>query len=86
MMFRCPHCGHLQNSKSKLKKITCSSCQKKFLPDEKNLSVPTPINNSEPDKENSSVPEVSTEEPFTIPQEEEQEEEKGEAPKRVKLD
>lgn len=26
----CPHCKHAQNTKSNLKYITCSSCQKKY--------------------------------------------------------
>ena len=30
MRVKCPKCGHIQKTKSKLLYITCSSCQKKF--------------------------------------------------------
>lgn len=36
MKVQCPKCGHIQASKSKLKKITCSSCQNKFMPQDIN--------------------------------------------------
>lgn len=57
MEVRCPHCQHKQNTKSKLKNITCSDCQRKF-PKEENK-----INNSvtEEIKE-----EKEEEEPFKV--------------------
>lgn len=33
MKVVCPNCNHIQVSKSKLKRITCSSCGKKFYPE-----------------------------------------------------
>lgn len=54
MEIVCPHCSHKQNTNSKLKKITCSSCQKKFdrVPTEKK-SIPQIEKNLNPipDKE-----------------------------------
>lgn len=31
-VITCPYCNHEQKSKSQLKYVTCSSCQKKFKP------------------------------------------------------
>lgn len=76
----CPFCNHIQQTKSKLKNVTCSSCRKKF---------PNPsINNSGPDKKNLSVPETATEDPRISETEKEKDlslMEKGEA-KKLKLD
>lgn len=73
VLVSCPFCKHNQETKSKLKNITCSSCRKKF--------PNAPIYNSEPDKENSNVSSGATEEA----REETKTEEKGET-KKVKLD
>lgn len=35
-LVSCPHCNHEQKTKSNLKRITCSSCGKKFNTDNSN--------------------------------------------------